>query len=76
MGKAVPGLAEMLKKDIPVHLPRLNCLRMAQGSLLDSDECDISEENIAALLMARTAGWTVVETNLSAQLEPLGFEAL
>ncbi|KAF9371752.1 hypothetical protein CPC16_002878 [Podila verticillata] len=29
VGNVVPGLVKMLKKDILVHLPNLNCLRMS-----------------------------------------------
>ncbi|KAG0347469.1 hypothetical protein BG005_000136 [Podila minutissima] len=76
VGNVVPGLVEMLKKDVPVHLPRLNCLRMVRGSPPDSYEYDISDEDIAALLMANTEGWTVVETCPRAQLGPLGWSAL
>ncbi|KAF9315589.1 hypothetical protein BG006_003725, partial [Podila minutissima] len=76
VGSAVPGLVEMLKKDVPVHLPRLNCLRMIRGSPPDSYEYFMSDDDIAALLMAKTEGWTVVETCPRAQLGPLGWSAL
>ncbi|KAG0091184.1 hypothetical protein BGZ93_008958 [Podila epicladia] len=54
----------------------LNRMRTIQGSPSKSDGYDISDEDIAALLMARTEGWTVVENNPSAQLEQLGLSAL
>ncbi|KAF9383577.1 hypothetical protein CPB97_006341, partial [Podila verticillata] len=73
VGNVVPGLVEILKKDIPVHLPNLNCLRMCQA--LHGKTCGISDDDIATMLMVGT-GWKVIETNPSAQMGPRSLSAL
>ena len=73
LGNVVPGLVEILKKDIPVHLPRLNCLRMYQAPY--GKTCGISDDDIATILMAGTY-WKVIETNLTSQMGSCSWRAL